>query len=1005
MKTLIIHLSDLHLGKYSEEHKIDNSNIDISKFLLIFKNDKNKYDNCFIVFSGDCTSSSKKRDFEDFDSLIQKIKNELYNLLLIDIKILIVPGNHDIDLKSASTPRIEQIQSKYKSNSKISQLYLESLHGMQNAIDYCKSYGIDFDNKSIVYKTYDLKANSRINFVLVNSAPFSCKNHVDKDVHYLMSSQRQIHGNPRKGYNSIEIIVSHHSPEWFEENSKQGLDNYIDEVASMCLFGHEHNIKSVVEMDESGNVVKSKAGELDIEDNQLTGSFTKIIIDHDNNLCTAILYEFSSLDNSYINKINLDKFSLKVNNCFSFDLNYYTKNINPYIIENLREKDVFIFPTLNANGSQQNIDSFDQLCNFINNEKCLILSGHSNIGKTNILHRIMEEYARDKWKILYDCSYYGSNRKSYENNIKSIFKETYKYSNKFYNDFVAETIENKIILIDNLESIKISEDRKNLIRYCQDNFGYIIISVTDVDMKRLQHSIADIYNSDISFSVVGFSIKKRFDLCKKICTIKNITNENDINTIKNLVEASIKTCRIIDMSDPYYLCLLVNNVIDNRVFYERDTTDAFSIIFSYSIEEAIVKASTKEILPNMISVLSKLCFDMVFNKKTIYFNYNDLKDAIDDRNYKFRNITIDCFSALEILRNSKLVLCYGDEYKFQRNSIVAYFASKEVIRLFNKKDEKYLKELTENISFGINGDVLLFVAYELKNIKLFFDIQDYLYDLLKDFDEISFSVKNNAILRSNKVLLPETSAQAENKKTFYNRIDDKEKKQIVKADEKENNVYTYNNDEKANEILKIFKMLELSCKAISGFEEAIEYPDRETLLAFTLSAALKLVNLIFSFSQEDIDELTNDFNEWKEKKISDLKSRKISDDKIKKIQSIDLVHIIYDYLTTWILNMESGMASIMVSKTSLPLINNLDDKNFCYQIFKLHAYLHFGETDLFVSYLDNIYKKNNIELSYILNRIVRVFVIINSNKINHVIIDKLSSITGISQVNIRKWIE
>ena len=88
------------------------------------------------------------------------------------------------------------------------------------------------------------------------------------------------------------------------------------------------------------------------------------------------------------------------------------------------------------------------------------------------------------------------------------------------------------------------------------------------------------------------------------------------------------------------------------------------------------------------------------------------------------------------------------------------------------------------------------------------------------------------------------------------------------------------------------------------------------------------------------------------------------------------------------------MADIMVSSTSIQFIASADDSTFCRKIFRLMAFSSYGKTDSFISYLDDIYDKNNKELVYILNRIIRVFLICND--IDYKQRDRLSTITGIS---------
>jgi len=989
MKTLFIHLSDLHLSK----HNISND-YSINQFMDCFTGDADKYNRCFLIFSGDCTMSGKKEDFLHFDKFINLLIDKLSGCLKTDVSFLVVPGNHDNYLLDEAAPEISDITSGYKKGErKVESMFLQTMPSMKNAFNFCRKYDIEFFNKAIVYKKISAPGKEfDYHFVLINSAPFSCMDHVDKDVHFIPSLERDIQGGPSYGKKTVEVLISHHRPDWFEEKSKDSIDKFINETASICLFGHDHTDQIYSSVQNNENVIYSRAGRLYLE-RQLTGSFSKIVIDENKNTCSSSIYSYSTKFNKYVEKKSADEFYLRLNDCLSFNLDYLCSFININVVDNLHESDVFVFPTLRPNGNQQYIESFEQLSNVLDSDKTIIISGYSNVGKSALLHKLFLDYANEKWRIFLDCTQCEST--NIERKIRTIFNETYKYANYFYDEFYKT--KNKIIFLDNFDKVQNQLIQNNIIRYCKEHFDYIALTISDLDIKTFRQSLGALYDADKTYTISGFSIKKRFELYKKICSLNNV-EEDDVAKVSSYVEASIKMCSVIDMSDPFYLCILTHNIVTKNIYYERNTSDAFTIVFRHSLEKALVDASSEEKLSNLNSILSQLAFNMTFNNKTIYFSASDLQNALDERSSKFKNISLDFDDVLNIFKKANLIKKSNGKYRFQRNSYVAYFASQEVVRLYSRGEHKYMEEAVNDIVSGINGDVFLFAAYQLRQVDVFFKIQDFLDDILKGFNEIDFKEKNNAVLIKNKILIPESKEQQENKQQFYDRIDKSEQKAIVRSENDESKVYDKKYDDEVEAILKAIKMIEISCKAIAGFDTEIEATERELLIEKTIGSSLKLANLVFSFNEEDIETINREFEKWKHEKILELETNNEGKNKIEALKKIDIVRALYDFLTTWILNLECNMAEIMASSSSIQFIVKIDDSTFCRKIFKLMAFTAMQRTDSFIAYLEKIYDKGNKELTYILDRIVRVFII--KNQLDYKQRNKLSSITGINEKKI-----
>ena len=990
--TLLLHLTDLHLESTMM--------LDSTKIVSNLPDDK-KLDNCFIIFSGDFSQRADQKEISCFDKAIRDIKKLLDDKYGVDSIIVVVPGNHDIYLNESISEKNRLVVENSK--KEIKAWYLENIKNERASLDYCKKYGIDFNDGGIEYLTYDFN-DIRFHFVLVNSAPFSMLGSEDKDkgIHYLLPSDYPLCGNPKNGFKTIEILVSHHRPDWFLYDSKVALENFEENIASFCFYGHEHNCKhKEITVDYEGSTIISRGGELKLNKNQLVGSFAAYYLDNECKCCDIFKYAFDYRKNKF-KTYKFENKNLRTNTPLRIKNSFIDSSINPSLKENIAEKDVFVMPLLSASGNQESIVSFDSFIDFVELNKGAFLFGPSKSGKSILIHRVFEYYQAKKWCILFDI------KKNYVNDlttaIKNIFDDEYVSAANIYDDFVSAPIDEKIVLVDNFDLIDKEYKKDEFLSYLTNNFGTIIIA-SEKKNKSVTKNVKDYFKEEKTFNISGFSLKQRIEFYKKYLNKHNVSNDNELAIVINSIEASVSSCSVLDMSDPSYLLPLVSQIYDNKLYQERCTQNAFSIIFEHSIRDAILNVVGPEQLDDCISIIQLIAYYTVFKKDCASFDFSDISLCAKERRKNFNHIKLTDEDVLNALLESKLVHKEDNDYVFERNSFLAYFAAQEVIRLYQKGDAESFNEVIKNIVHGINGDIFIFSIYQLKSINVFYDIHDTLDSLLKEFEEISFETKNNPLLKLNKKLIPETREQAENRKELYDRLDRADRNRIATAKEKERSAFNDDGSKEIRAVTKIAKLIEISCKVISGFPTDIDSETRLLFLEKTMSAVLKVTNLLFSFgSEEEIKRIENDFNEAKQKWIENSKRQNLSSDYIKKIEELDIVHAFYDCLMTFILNFETSMAKIVSSRASMPIINKICDNEFFKRLFKIIVYSENGNFDAFCNQIKDIYDNpaQNKEQILIVSRVVRIFAL--TNNLNSSQCSVLSKITKIPQIKLLEYI-
>ena len=237
----IIHFSDLH------SKNINPKNFDIDKISRAVATLPNA--NAYaVVVSGDIAFSGKKDEYGKIRNFFIKL---LYDKKCFKrqnryINFFYAPGNHDIDYDVNEVPAtLEEFEKRFGKVVKLDSAQIEEVQNtyadaMKNFYDFSEDGHCKWCNPFINTKEVDFNGH-RINFVMVNSAPFSLLGgqSVDKGNHCL--TQLQLNAIKEAATGEVNILVMHHSLEWFSDETKRELRNILSNMYTTFLFGHEHD--------------------------------------------------------------------------------------------------------------------------------------------------------------------------------------------------------------------------------------------------------------------------------------------------------------------------------------------------------------------------------------------------------------------------------------------------------------------------------------------------------------------------------------------------------------------------------------------------------------------------------------------------------------------------------------------------------------------------------------------------------------------------------------------
>ncbi|MBR4703362.1 MAG: metallophosphoesterase [Oscillospiraceae bacterium] len=238
MRILFLHLSDLHI-----ENELG-LNLPRVQSLVQSLQGFDHVDGIVIAISGDLARNGKRDEYRlvslFMDCLLMKITDS-YALDSKDIKILLIPGNHDIDWGDSRS--INPASIRQLSNLGLHSAYQTELEKMDSFFWYSNKHGCfnmsrfqREENQVFTRKILHFSSGYRIEANLINTAPFSCEN--DDGLHYLPPTALYEFSKPSNA--DLALVMMHHSPDWFPFDMKKQICQSINERCSLAFYGHDH---------------------------------------------------------------------------------------------------------------------------------------------------------------------------------------------------------------------------------------------------------------------------------------------------------------------------------------------------------------------------------------------------------------------------------------------------------------------------------------------------------------------------------------------------------------------------------------------------------------------------------------------------------------------------------------------------------------------------------------------------------------------------------------------
>ncbi|HZH87940.1 MAG TPA: metallophosphoesterase [Chitinophagaceae bacterium] len=964
MKVAIVHISDFHVK--AGEHFINEK---ISMFLDSL-NTLGTVHEYAIVFSGDLADSGQINEYKSSRYIIGKIIEGIKqknNGKFVDV--LIVPGNHDLTLNEESRDRA-YIQQHYDDNC-IESIVADEIKLLENFYAYSHANSrVPYDK--IINRRFCSYGDYRIQFNLINTSLFSTLKPDDKELHYFPQEKMQY----LKKADNVDLCVTvmHHSWEWFNWEYKSDLEKTIINNSEILFSGHDHcDDMRTVTIENNLDTWISCAGEMKFSDLNFQDSFNAIVVNTDANNFCGYIFDWNLREKIFVHKTAVENKPLQSREgqlgplpSFIKELKEDTRNSSEDFTK------YFVFPKLiseckNEFGKYVELKTIEELLEHVNTKKKLLISGPSNSGKSTLLKYLYCAITGNKIPLLLFVD--STTRIKPKNFIKRLFEDQYGDNPILFERYKQAEKKEKVLVVDGWEKLLNSRSREQLLQMIEEEFEYIIFSVSNGQQSIIE-SIKDEINKEQSFQelyIKPFFAKKRSQLVRNICLLNSLYNGEDIERVNRLIDSLVQNNINLFSLNPGFIIRYTDYFIKEHYYDYTKGEAIFSKVFEYELQRSIMEFTKRTDVDEVLTVFEEIAGYMYKSHNDI-LRIEDVRKVIEGYNTEY-GIKVNPSLILEIGKRSKLFKETDDlSIYFANKNYLAYFIAKYLLRIAQNDDQDYsgIKYALKNICFGINSDIILFISYLSSNTKTVMSIAAQAGELLSPWEEIDFSKNNIAFLRKCKLNQIQAPAKEDHdrmkqyqenaEETRYNNST-VEAKGLFEYDESDIDEYPYR-------LIRAIKYTEMICKALPAFNSSLKLPQKEQIIESIYSYPHKITFAMLKPIDEKIEMLCDELLAYAQKNKCEKKDGV-------PYSKDNILDLFVSYSNAMILSIYDHFSELCTSPKTIDLLSAKSYRETNKQLERLMIIENSGNTKVLMREAEGIIKTSKDK---VYNHMVRLVV-------------------------------
>lgn len=843
MKLLILHLSDMHFRKANAY-----SGKNVEAIVSALQQSVKGIRDILIIFSGDLAFQGFKNEYEQVDNFIKALKssiNDRYHIT--DIKVVLVPGNHDVNYKVGTALKSADLKS-INDNDEFEQRTSSELEKMKSFLVLSRRYGCFKDKKKLSDIHFLELDGKKIQLNLINSGVFSSLDE-DQGFHYI---PKQEIGELSKNYNSDFVItVMHHPHHWYNWRIKKDLESVLYERSDVLLCGHEHFDSRMNIESNNGFVSINAGGQLCNVGNWDYSKFYIATLDLDTRDFKTTLYSWDIQGNVYVESEKkrvilafnrLNSLELKPREDYAKQLykdeKYaISKDINDYFVFPLLEKEDFSDSFRNVD-----IESPESFLSEIEKNRKVYILGYTDDGKTTLAKYLFRRYSATKLTVFLESE--NIRKGSPESIIRDAFERIYSDDPSKFEKFKQLNTEEKVLIIDDTD--RIPEDYlDSMIEYAEGNFGYIILfSRTEIEFNIIERlNKRKIMEECSVFKLRQFYKDRREELVTKLVSILVSQDEETKSKIISTITEVLSRRKGLFSWSPDFIVQFTKYYCNNIGESVQNDGSIYSKVFESNLTSLIKPHLRKPMTADKaFIVLDKIAFQMHIEKK-VPMELSEICEVIQKYNNDYGS-QIDPDEFIHMALDAGILGKLNGGYRFAQRNYLAYFVAREIRRRSQAGDYSEFRKALEYACYEINADIILFVTYITDNINMITTIMAMTSEYTKDWAQFEANpIKVQYLADSNQLMIPAV------KKTDKEENEQEEIEQEKKIEEHQKELslaspYNYEEGELrlANRMIRGVSLMSIISRILPNFEHMMPKDVKEQCVELIYTLPLRIFN-------------------------------------------------------------------------------------------------------------------------------------------------------------------
>lgn len=966
MKILFLHLSDAHLKEDTKIYDV-NPNAIISSLAQI-----EKFDECVLIFSGDIVYSGSINEYKTAGSFIGRLVKGISEKYIDKkhINVYMVPGNHDVLAKDPE--RGSDAIKSYYTDRKVDEHYYNELSQLTNFYTFanrnrCFEKARNIEVKRLAFGKFIVKIN------LINTAPFSLlgSDNGDKGLHYL--PEKEFDKFDFNYHESYTISVMHHGPEWFSDKNKNALYEKMYVSSDLIFVGHEHF--SLSEKKEiNGNKKVSISSGLALYGTKTEHGFNALILNTDKHYLRGFKFTYNGSIYKPSPKPTLVNDDIIFKGKYKFTFTDKFKRLLESDIDQRSGEyylDYFVFPSLEAKNisgelKNYNVTTEERFMELLNIKNRISIEGNSKCGKTILAKYLCLKLIDNYIPIFLDESDFGI--KDNKNIIKNALNEEYGEQADF-DEFVQLELHKKVLIVDG--NNKINKDKWNMFfEEINGIFGKIILLNgidwnIDIKKKALEELVEDKF---FYMRICPFYYSKREELIIKICKQQQENKYVDyMEKAKKINEEITNQIKYFQLN-PDFIHQFVDYYLNFTYTKTQNESNVFSKVFEANVIFRLAQNTEEENVSETLIALDFVAYHIHINKK-YPLPLEEFMNAVEKYNKKYDN-NLNDKKIFDVAIKSNIIKQISDGFsiEFSDENLLAYFTAAHLNRMFTEGEgQAELDYILDNICFGINGDIILFLSYITSNVQILNPIMISTINHMQEWIEFSIDEENIAYLTQVSAPIKATLPDIKDKKKLAEEKTEMEKEMIEQHKPKAENLYSYdesNVDSFGNKIAKSIHYLELVCKVLTNFRHILTGEQKQ-----------KIVKILYTYPNKLLYFMLKDIDENLEVVIDEVLRKYPKTHTGQLITKDILIKSLQNQSLSYILSIFDFVASTATNEKTITDFNKFNyEQNTNYKLQNIMMEENVGGLFTFISKAEQLYDNTDLNITkQMITMVIRKF--------------------------------